>query len=401
MKQFFFLTGLILLPASLFSQVAIRGEMVYRVSKPPVSNGVVLVNNGKIEQVGPADSVSIPAGYKVISGKVVTPGFIDARTVVGLTGVLNQPHDQDQLDLTSAIQPELRAVDAYNPKDELVKWLQSFGVTTIHTGHAPGALISGQTFIVKTLGESADGDLIDQETMQAITVGKGPSRHFQSPGTRAKAIAMLRADLIKAREYREKKATKDPSKYPATDLRLESLSRLLSREDKALIYANSQADIQSAIRLAQEFNLDLVLDGAAEAWKMIPELRKAGCPVLLQPSMVRTMGDLKNSTFESARMLAEASVPFAFQSGYEEYVPKTRVVLFEAGLYAANGLGLERTLKALTLDAATILGIGHRTGSLDPGKDADVVVLTGDPFEYTTRVCTVLINGRIVSQTCY
>lgn len=401
MKRIFLFSILSLVPVLLAAQIAIRGEKIYRVSKPPVSNGVVLINQGKIEQVGPADSIAIPASYRIISGKVVTPGFIDARTVIGLTGVLNQPHDQDQLDLTAAIQPELRALDAYNPKDELVRWVRNFGVTTLHTGHAPGALISGQTFIVKTVGESADDDLIDAETMQAISIGKSPSRHFQSPGTRAKSIAMLRADLIKAREYREKKSGKDPAKHPATDLRLESISRLLTREDKALIYANTQTDIQSAIRLAKEFNLDLILDGGAEAWKMLPEIREAGCPVLLQPSMVRTMGDLKNSTFESARLLAEAGIPFAFQSGYEEYVPKTRVVLFEAALYASNGLGMERTLKALTLDAASILGIDRQTGSLDRGKDADVVVLTGDPFEYTTRVCTVLINGKVVSSTCH
>ncbi|MGZ5474671.1 MAG: amidohydrolase family protein, partial [Thermoanaerobaculia bacterium] len=127
--------------------IAIKAETIYTMSGDPIRNGVVLVRDGKIERVGA--SLDVPAGYRILEAKTVTPGLIDAHTVVGLAGYLNQPHDQDQVEKTEAIQPELRAIDAYNPREELVSWLRGFGVTTIHTGHAPAALMSGQTMIVK------------------------------------------------------------------------------------------------------------------------------------------------------------------------------------------------------------------------------------------------------------
>ena len=132
------------------AQMAVRGETVYTMAGAPIRDGVVLVRDGKIERVGPAAQVTIPAGYQVLSAKVVTPGLVDAHSVVGLAGAMNQPHDQDQLERSSPIQPELRAIDAYNAREDLVAWLRGFGVTTVHTGHGPGALASGQTMIVKT-----------------------------------------------------------------------------------------------------------------------------------------------------------------------------------------------------------------------------------------------------------
>ena len=120
----------------------------------PITNGVVLVKDGKIEAVGPASQISIPAGYRTISAKVVTPGLIDAHSVIGLNGYLNQPHDQMALDGSATVQPELRAIDAYNSEEKLIEWVRGLGVTTIHTGHQPSALISGQTMIAKTVGKN-------------------------------------------------------------------------------------------------------------------------------------------------------------------------------------------------------------------------------------------------------
>src|SRR6266576_4078163 len=128
-------------------QLAVQGETVYTMAGQAIHDGVVLIGNGKIEQVGAATEVKIPAGFKTVRGKVLTPGLIAAHSVVGLSGYLNQPHDQMQLELSGSIQPELRATDAYNARERLVEWLRTFGVTTVHTGHAPGALISGQTMI--------------------------------------------------------------------------------------------------------------------------------------------------------------------------------------------------------------------------------------------------------------
>ncbi|HEY0404367.1 MAG TPA: hypothetical protein VGC89_01485, partial [Pyrinomonadaceae bacterium] len=139
------------------AQLAVRAETLHTMAGPEIKDGVVLIRDGKIERVGPASQVRIPAGYKTLTARVVTPGLIDAHTVVGLAGYLNQPQDQDQLERSAPLQPELRAIDAYNPRERLIEYLRSFGVTTIHTGHGPGSLISGQTMIIKTQGEVDDG----------------------------------------------------------------------------------------------------------------------------------------------------------------------------------------------------------------------------------------------------
>jgi imidazolonepropionase-like amidohydrolase len=155
--------------------------------------------DGKIQRVGPAGRVAIPAGWRVLEAAVVTPGLIDAHSVVGLAGYLNQPHDQDQLDRTHALQPELRAFDAYNAREDLIDWIRSFGITTLHTGHAPGALMSGQTMVVKTRGSNVDEATVAPVAMVAMTLGPEVSANFRNgPGTRAKGVSLVRQELIKA-----------------------------------------------------------------------------------------------------------------------------------------------------------------------------------------------------------
>lgn len=380
--------------------LAVSGERVWTMAGAPIDDGVVLVRDGRIERVGPAAEVAIPEGWRRISGKVVTPGFVDAHTVVGLAGILNQPHDQDQLDRTAPIQPELRAVDAYNAREELIDWVRGYGVTTMHTGHGPGALASGQTMIVKTLGDTVDAALVRDEAMVAMTLGPEVAENFDSPGTRAKGVALLRAELVRAGEYARKQGHADPDKRPARDLRLETLSRVLAGELPALITAQAAPDILTALRLQREFGFRLIVDGAAEAYLVLDELKAAGVPVILHPPMARLGGSTRNAALDTAARLAAAGIPFALQSGFESYVPKTRVILFEAGVAAANGLGTEGALRAATIDAARILGVDDRVGSLEAGKDADLVVFDGDPFEYTSHVCVVLVDGRPGSEEC-
>lgn len=393
------LLGLLVLPAA--AQVAVRGEQVYTMAGPPLRDGVVLIRDGKIERVGPAAQVAIPDGYRVMTARVVTPGLVDAHSVVGLAGMYNQPHDQDQLETSNPIQPELRAVDAYNPREALVAWLRDLGVTTVHTGHGPGALISGQTMIVKTTGETVAEALVDSTTMIALTLGPGVERNFDGkPGTRARSAAMLRDVFLKAQAYREKMQQEDAAKRPPRDLQMETLVRVLDGEIPALVTAQQATEIMTALRLADEFGFRLVLDGAAEAYLLLDEIKAAGVPVILHPTMARAGGEMANASFETGARLREAGIPFALQSGYEGYVPKTRVVLFEAGVSAANGLAFEDALATITRDAARILGVDDRVGTLEAGKDGDVVLFDGDPFEYTTHVCGVLIDGRVVSETC-
>jgi imidazolonepropionase-like amidohydrolase len=390
-----------LLSASLSSapahaQIAVRGETVHTMAGAAIRDGVVLIREGKIERVGPASEVAIPAGYRTLAAKAVTPGLIDARCVIGLAGHLNQSQDQDQIERSAPIQPELRAIDAYNPRERLVEYVRGLGVTTIHTGHAPGTLISGQTMVVKTAGAGDERSILVPSAMVAATLGPGGLDQGRSPGTRAKAVAMLRAELLKAKDYAAKQAGPE-DKRPSRDLRLEALARVIRQETPLLIRAHQAQDILSALRVAKEFDIRIVLDGAAEAYLVTEQIKAAGVPVLLHATMGRAAGEAENLSMETAAALRKADVSFALQSGYESYVPKTRVVLFEAGVAAANGLSFSEALASVTIDAARILGVGDRIGSLEAGKDADLALFDGDPFEYTSHVTGVVIDGQIVS----
>ncbi|MBZ5595144.1 MAG: amidohydrolase family protein [Acidobacteriia bacterium] len=393
--------------AFLEAQLAIRGDKVYTMSGPPIADGVVLVRGSKIERVGRASEISIPSDYKLLRAKVVTPGLVDAHSTVGLTGYLNQPHDQDMLEKSAPIQPELRAIDAYDGRDRLVGYIRGFGVTTIHTGHGPGALISGQTMIAKTAYDNVERATMVPLAMVAATLGEGARAETgKSPGTRAKMIAMLREEFIKAQEYsrkREKPATekekdKDKDKEPpARDLRTEMTARMLKGEVPLLVTVHRANDILSTIRLGQEFHLKIVLDGVAEAYLVLPEIKASGYPVILHPTMYRSGGETENLSMTTAAKLRDAGIPFALESGFEDYVPKTRVILFEAAIAAANGLSFEEALATITASAARIIGVWDRVGSLDAGKDGDLALYDGDPFEYTTHCTGVVIDGQVVS----
>ena len=398
MKRNILIILLFLDSTTIRAQIAIKAETIYTVSGSTILNGVVLVKNGKIEAVG--KGLNIPSGYKIYETKVLTPGFVDARTLVGISGSLNIPTDQDQLDKTSSIQPDLRAIDAYNPEESLVKVVRDYGITTIHTGHGIGALVSGQTMIAKTKPGTVETVVIKPLGMLAMTIGPTVSDNFSSPGTKAKQMAMIRTELIKAQTYQNKLADKDSTKRPAADLKMDVLSKLLKGEIKALITANSSTDIMNAIRLAKEFNLKLVIDGAAEAYRLIPEIKAAKAEIVLHATMARNGGDMVNMNRESASILTAASIPVSIESGYEAYVPKTRIILFEAGQAMAHGLSFDNALKTITLNPAKLLGIENRVGSIEKGKDADLVLFNGDPFEYLTKVCGVIIDGVVVKEGC-
>lgn len=380
----------------LSAQIAVRGETVFTAAGETIRDGVVLIKDNKIEKVGPAAQVTIPNHYTTVRAVFVTPGLIDAHTCIGLSGYLNQPHDQEQLEKSAPMQPELRAVDAYDPRERLVEWVRGFGVTTIHTGHGPGALVSGQTMIVKTFGKTAEERVLVSESMVAATLGEG-AQNDKTPGTRAKAVAMLREELVKAQSYKKKAANADESKRPERNLRTEAFVKILDARMRLLVTANRHTDISAAIRLAKEFNIQIVLDGAADAPLLLDEIKNSGFSVILHPAMQRAGGETENLTFESAAKLRDAKIPFAFQSGFEGYVPKTRVVLFEAAVAAAHGLGRDDALKTLTIDAARLLQIDKNVGSLETGKDADLALYDGDPFEYTTKCTGVYIDGTLVS----
>ena len=383
------------------AQIAVRGKTVYTMAGPPIENGMVVIKDGKISAIGVADQIAVPDGFEVLEADVVTPGLIDAHCTVGFSGIFNQKHDQDQLERSAPIQPELRAVDGYNAHEELIDWVRSFGVTTIHTGHAPGELISGQTLVAKTTGNSVEDAVIVETRALAATLGIAAQKtDNKSPGTRGKSVAMLRTVLIKAREYLEKQkraADDEDAETPPRDLKLETLGKVLQGELPLMITTQRAQDIASALRLAKEFDVKIWLDGADEAYLLVDEIKEAGVPVIIHPTMTRSFGEHENLSMETAGKLVKAGIPVASQGGYESYVPKTRVVLLEVAIAAANGLSFDDALRTITLDAARILGIDDRVGSLEVGKDGDLALYDGDPFEYTTHCVGTVIEGQVVS----
>jgi len=311
-------------------------------------------------------------------------------------------------------------------------------------------LISGQTMIAKTFGKTVEAVTIVPMAMIAVTLGDSAlGSGGKSPGTRAKQAAMLRAELIKAFEAVRKidsqknnrnnqtnsttrtggnnqankndnspnmknpnSSLKNPptqnnqntdnqnssSVQPSTDLRSAVMQRVLRREIPLLVTAHRAQDIMTALRIAKEFNIRIVLDGASEAFVVIDEIKASGFPVIIHPTMYRAGGETESLSMETASKLKAAGILVALQSGFEGYVPKTRVVLFEAGIAAANGLSMRDALATITIDAAKILGLDKRIGSIERGKDADLAMYDGDPFEYITHCTGTMINGQIVSE---
>ena len=381
-----------LMPAA--AQLAVRGETIHTMAGEPIQDGVIIVRDGIIRAVGPAASTRIPEGYKVMTARIVTPGLIDAHSVVGLSGLLNQAQDQEQLEKSAPIQPELRAIDGYNNRDPLIDWVRSFGITTLHTGHAPGALVSGQTMIVKTAPADLSRAVLVSNAMIAVTLGPGATAEkSKPPGTSSKAVAMLRGELLKAREYGRKieKAKRDDP--PARDLRLETLLRALEGRTPLLVTAHRHQDILAALRIGSEFKLKIILDGVADAHLVLKEIKRSGYPVIVHPTMARASEETEHLSMETASKLKAAGIPFALQSGFESYVPKTRVVLLEAGVAAGNGLTFQQALAAITIDAAKILGIDQQVGSIERGKSADLALYDGDPFEYISHCIGVVVSG--------
>jgi imidazolonepropionase-like amidohydrolase len=381
------------LPGTAQAQHAVRADTLYTMTGDgPIVDGIVVTEGGTVAEVGPASEVSVPSEAEVHEASVVTPGLIDPRGTVGLSGIHNVPADQDQLDTSEPIQPALRAIDAYNPREELVEFVRQLGITTVHTGHAPGALVSGQTATFSTSGETVGEALRDSVTAVAFTLGPDAQARFESPGTRPKSVAMLRQALADAQAAMD-------GEESGRDLDQEVLQDVLRGDVPALITAHRAHDIQAALRLQEEFGFDLILDGASEAYLVAGDIAEADVPVILHPTMTRPSGTTQNATFTTAATLHEAGVPVAIQSGWEPYVPKTRVVLYEAAIAVANGLPRRAALASVTSNAAEILDL-EGIGTIAPGQTADLALFDGDPFEYTTHVCTVLSEGRVVSDEC-
>ena len=375
-------------------KIAVEADKLYTgADKSAVARGVVLIEDGKIRGVGAG--LSVPAGYERLRAKVVIPGLVDAHSTVGLSGLFNVPADQDQDEESDPNQAELRAMDGFHPDDGLVDFALRNGTTVAQVAPGQRNAIAGQAGIFRLRSGTRNPEALAIREVSAMffTLGETAKETYgkkdKAPTTRMGTAALIRRALVAAQNYDRRK--------PDRDLKLEALARVVRGETPAVFTAHREDDILTAIRLGKEFRLKLILDGATEGYLVADEIRRAGVPVIVGPTMIRigTL-DTRNATLENAALLANRGVRIAIQSGFEGYVPKTRLALFEATVAAANGLGAERALQAVTIDAARILGIDDRVGSIAEGKEAHLVLMDGEPFEYVTRVEAVITGGAVV-----
>jgi imidazolonepropionase-like amidohydrolase len=387
-------------PGAAGNNAVILCGRLFSVAKQPIEDAVVVIKDGKVAAVGPRSSVTIPADFPVISAVSVTPGLIDANSIVPLSGQYNIAADQDQDELSDPDQAELRVLDAFNPNEPLLRFLLEQGVTVVHTCPGRDNVIAGTTGVFRTHGTTAESMTVKFPASLLFNLGEAPKRAYrgQKPGTRMGTAAVVRKAFTDAANYRRKRESPKAGEPPLdTNLKMESLRAVLDHKVSALFAAQKADDLMTALRLINEFHLDGKLALGSEAYLMADQIAAAKVPLILHPTMQHAESmETINSYLGSAAVIADAGIPMAIGAGAEGYVPKTRVVRQEAAIAMVYGLGRDAALKSITLDAARVLGIDGQYGSLEPGKIGDVVLYDGDPFEYATHVVAVLVDGRLV-----
>lgn len=380
-------------------RLVIYAGRIHTVAKGTINDGAILVEDGKIRFVGPRNQFQAPEKAAVLSAAEVTPGLIDAHTVVPLTGKLNVPADQDQDEMSDPNQSDLRVFDSFNPNEPLLEFLQQQGVTIIHAFPGRANVIAGQTGVFRTHGSTVEQMSLRFPAGLLVNLGEIPKESYATKlTTRMATASLIRTALTQAQSYVKKQATKDEEKRPARNLKLEAFEPVLSRKIPLIFSAHRADDLATALRIAKEFKVKAMLHLATEGYLMADEIKKSGAPVVVHPTMQRVGASMEtnHSQLANAAVLADHKIPIAIGTAFEGYVPKTRVVRHEAAIAMVNGLGLDRALRAITLDAAKMLEIDDQFGSVEVGKVADLVLYDGNPFEHATHVTQTIIGGRIV-----
>jgi imidazolonepropionase-like amidohydrolase len=381
-------------------RLAIFAARIHTVSNGTISDGAILVEKGKIRFVGSRAKLELPEGTPVLSAAVVTPGLIDAHAVIGLSGRLNIAADQDQDELSEPNQADLRVLDSFNPHEPFLQFVREQGVTVVHATPGRANVLAGQSGVFRTSGRTVEDMKLRAPAALLVNLGEVPKATYSNrlPTTRMGTASLIRTAFSQAQGNALKRAAaKDDDKRPPRNLKLEALELALDRKIPVVFSAHRADDISTALRLAREFELKAIIDLATEGYLVADVLAEAKMPVVVHPTMQR-VGTMEtyNSHLCNAAVLADRKIRVAIGTAFEGYVPKTRVLRHEAAIAMVNGLGYERALRAITLDAAALLGIDDRLGSIEVGKLADLVLFDGDPFEHRTHVTYTLIDGRIV-----
>ena len=379
--------------------LAITNGRLYTMAGPGYERGTVLIDGDKILDTG--ERVTIPSSAEIIdaAGKVVMPGFVESHSHVGIWGDSVGWEGRDFNETSEPITPHMRASDGVNPRDPAVKDVLAAGITTFITGAGSANLIGGEWAALKPVGTIVDEMILREPCGLKMALGENPKRVYgdqkKSPITRMGQAALIREAFLKAQKYARavEKAEREGSEPPDRDLRLEPLVRALRREERTRVHAYTVQDITNAVHLAREFGLDLVIEHAFEAHLIADFLAREGVKVSIGPfHMGRQKKEMEAMSFAAPGILARAGVTVAI---HMDTTGSTALLPIFAGLAVRAGMDEQDALMAITLNAARVAGVDDRVGSLEPGKDADVIVLSGHPFDLMTQVERVLINGKV------
>ena len=364
-----------------------------------IPHGCILIgDDGKILSVGTA--LEAPAGTEVIDagGRLVTPGCIDAHCHIGLDneGMGWEGHDYNEI--VEPLTPQLRAIDSINPMDEAFTNALAGGVTSACTGPGSANVVGGTFVAIKLVGKRVDNMIIKDPIAMKCAFGENPKRCYgqggkKSPMTRMAVAALLRELLFKTRRYMQ---DKQAGKNPPFDMKLEAMIPVLEGKIPLKAHAHRADDILTSIRVAKEFGVKLTLDHCTDGALIADELAKEGLPAFVGPSLGgKSKIELRNKSFTTPAVLHEAGVPISIITDAPviplQYLPMC------AGMAVNAGLNIEEAWRAITINPATQIGIADRVGSLEPGKDADIVIWTADPLTTIGGAAYMtIVDGKVV-----
>lgn len=373
-----------------------------------IENGYIIVSEGKIKETGKMDSITELSDDMIdIKGMDVYPGFIDAHTHLGIFGDSVDFESADGNEDTDPITPQLRVIDGVNPLDGYFREAVKGGITSVLISPGSTNAIAGQIAAVKTYGKRIDHMIIKAPAAIKFALGENPKSSYndkgQSPVTRMAIASLIRETLTKAKKYYSHKmlALQDSSKYdmPEYDAKSEALIPLLKKEIPAHFHAHRADDIFTALRLSKEFDFNAVIVHATDGQLIYEELKEECIGILSGPILTdRSKPELKNLTPASPGILSKNDIPTAIITDHPEtpiqYLPLC------AAVAVREGMDESAALKAITINAAKICGIDNRVGSIEKGKDADLVIFAGDPLNVKNKPAAVIINGKMVYDFC-
>ncbi|GAA0379879.1 amidohydrolase [Bacillus horti] len=382
--------------------ILIKNAEIHTITNGILKNASILVENGKIKEIG--QEITVEDQVEVIdsAGKMVTPGLIDVHTHLGVYEEIVGPAGADGNELTDPATPQVRALDAINPMERgFVDAIQA-GVTTVQVMPGSGNVIGGEMLVIKTFGNIVDEMIVKSPSALKIAFGENPKKVYggknKMPASRMGLAAVLRENLVKGQNYLRKLelAEKDPDKAPERDLKLEILAKVLKKEIQVRAHAHRADDIVTAIRIAKEFDLDLTIEHCTEGHKIPEFIKQSGFRVSVGPTMSsRSKIELGDKGWHTLTTLAEHGVPFSITTDHP-VVPIDYLITATATA-VAHGLDEQLAWEALTINAAKHMKVEDRVGSLEVGKDADLVIWSGHPlYQHQSQVEATMINGQFV-----